>query len=139
MDDGIAYLRIVGVSHYQDALSRCVAGEAVRFVHEPDNPHDEMAIRVVSALGETIGYAPRESWLHELVHEKGRGVSGVLDSIGYSRTCLLGARISVAICDDEPMVQSYYPDAPPPEPPTGGFRYWVKTPSDVARLVAERK
>lgn len=139
MDDGVAYLRLVGVSHYQDALGRCSPGERVRFVHEPDNPHDETAIRVDSMAGETIGYAPRASWLHRLVHEMGRGVSGVIDSIGYSRSCLLGARISLVVCDDEPAVRSYFPDRAAPEPPPGGYRYWIRTPADAARLVAARK
>ncbi len=139
MDHGVAYLRLVGVSHYQDALERCSAGEPVRFVHEPDNPHDETAIRVESMRRETIGYAPRASWLHRLIHERGRGVSGVIDSIGYSRACLLGVRISVVVCDDEPAVRSYFPDRVAPEPPVGGFRYWIRTPADVAQLLAARK
>lgn len=139
MDDGVAYLKLVGVSFYQEALGRCSAGEAVRFVHEPDNPHDEMALRVVSVLNETIGYVPRRSWLHRLIHEQGRGVSAVLASIGYGRACLLGATVSVAVCDDTVAVASYYPDRPVPEPPRGGFRYWVRTPADAARLVAARR
>ncbi len=138
MDDGVAYVRLVGVSHYQDALERCAAGEAVRFVHEPDNPHDETALRVVSVHGETIGYAPRGSWLHRMIHEHGRGVSGVIDSIGYSRSCLLGVRLSVVICDDDPQVQSYFPGQPAPDAPAG-FRYWIRTPTDVERLLAARR
>jgi len=139
VDDDITFLRVVGVSHYQAAIERCAPGQAVRFVHEPDNPYDEMALRVVSLSSETIGYVPRLSWLHRLIHEKGRGVSAVIDSIGYSRACLLGVSLTIAICDDEPAVESYYPDRPAPTPPAGGFRYWVKSPSDVARLLAERR
>jgi hypothetical protein len=139
VDDGVAYVRLVGVSFYQEALVRCAPGEAVQFVHEPDNPHDEMAIRVVSVLGETIGYVPRRSWLHRAVHEQGRGVSGVISSVGRSRACLLGATISVAVCDDEPAVRSYFADQPAPEPPKGGFRYWVTSPSDAAQLAAARR
>lgn len=139
MDDGVAYLKIVGVSFYQDALSRCSPGEAVRIVHEPDNPHDETALRIDSSLGETIGYAPRKSWLHVAIHEQGRGVSAVIASIGYSRNCLLGATISAALCDDEPAVASYHGDQPPPEAPPGGFRYWIRTPADAVRLVAARR
>lgn len=138
VDEDVTFLRVVGVSFYQDAVARCSPGEAVRFVHEPDNPHDETALRVVSLLGETIGYVPRKSWVHQMVHERGRGVSASIDSIGYSRACLLGVSLSVAICDDEPAVQSYYPERPPPSPPPGGFRYWVSSPADVARLVKAR-
>jgi hypothetical protein len=139
MDDDVDVFRVAGVSFYQEALERCSAGEAVRFIHEPDNPHDPTAIRVVSILGETVGYVPRKAWVHHAVHQLGRGVSGVFASIGYSRACLLGATISVAVCDDAPAVASYYPDRPAPEAPQGGFRYWIKTPSDALRLVAARK
>ncbi|WP_347091695.1 HIRAN domain-containing protein [Sphingomonas parapaucimobilis] len=139
LDDDVDFLRVVGVSHYQDAVSRCSPGEAVRFVHEPDNPHDETALRVVSLLGETIGYAPRNSWVHYMIHQSGRGVSAVVHSVGYSRSCLLGVLLSMAVCDDEIERASYYPGRPIPEPPPGGFRYWISTPGDVERRVAGRR
>ena len=139
MDEDIGLTRIAGVSFYQEAVERCSAGEPVRFVHEPDNPHDHMAIRVVSQIGETIGYLPRDSQLHRAVHEYGRGLSAAIASVGYSRACLLGVTLSVAMSDDRPDVSSYHPDQPPPVPPLGGFRYWIKTPDDVARVLAERK
>lgn len=138
VDDGIFYQRIVGVSHYQDALEQCRPGQPVRLVHEPDNPHDEMAIKVETFEGRALGYLPRRSWLHVAIHEQGRGVSATIASIGYSRACLIGATLSVALCDDEVIARSYYPDLPPPEPPRGGFRYWVSTPASAARLVKER-
>lgn len=137
--DDLLNFRLVGVSFYQPALERCAQGQPVRFVHEPDNPHDEMAIRVESFTGETIGYVPRSSGLRVAIHQQGRGVSGVIGSIGMSRACLLGASISVALCDDLVRVASYFPDRAPPEPPSGGFRYWVKSPCDVALLVARQK
>lgn len=124
MDD-VYFVRVVGVSNYQQALSESYAGQAVRFVHEPDNPHDEMALRVETSEGRTIGYVPRSSWLRALIHERGRGVSGVIASIGMARSCMLGVTISVAICDDEVIVASYFPDRQAPEAPKGGFRYWV--------------
>lgn len=139
MDDDVDYLRVVGVSFYQDAIARCEPGQPVRFVHEPDNPHDAMALRIVSRLGETIGYAPRKSWIHHTIHQQGRGVSAVIHSIGYSRARLLGVMLSMAICDDEVERASYYPDRPAPETPSGGFRYWVNSPTDVARLVAAQR
>jgi hypothetical protein len=139
MDDDIEYLRVTGVSYYQEALERCSVGEPVRFVHEPDNPYDETALRVVSMLGETMGYAPRGSWAHHLIHERGRGVSGRIHSMGYSRACLIGVMLSIAVCDDEVTTASYYPDRPAPDAPPGGFRYWIKSPSDVARLLAARR
>ena len=138
MDDGVAYLRLVGVSHYQDELEQCSPGEPVRFVHEPDNPHDETALRIVSVRNRTIGYAPRGSWLHKLIHEQGRGASAAISSIGHSRACLLGVTISIAVCDDEVSRHSYFPDQPAPEAPHGGFRYWIRRPADAAQLAAAR-
>ncbi|WP_278983227.1 HIRAN domain-containing protein [Sphingobium yanoikuyae] len=123
--DEIYFLRITGVSHHQEALAETCVGEAVRFFHEPDNPYDCMAIRVENSGGRTIGYVPRTSWLRTAVHEQGRGVAGVVDSIGMSRACLLGVTISVTICADHVKVVSYFPDRAPPKPPKGGFRYWV--------------
>ena len=139
MIDDVGFFRVAGVSFYQEALERCEAGEPVTFVHEPDNPHDPMALRVVSMRGETLGYVPRGAWVHYAVHQLGRGVAGAIDSIGYSRACILGAMVSAALCDDEPVVASYYPDRPQPEPPAGGFRYWVKTPAGAALPVGERR
>lgn len=139
MDDDVRLIRVAGVSFYQEALGRCSTGEAVRFVHEPDNPHDETALRVVSNVGEAIGYLPRGSWVHHAIHERGRGVSAVIASIGMSRACILGAQLSVAICDDEPAVASYHEGRDAPDMPKGGFRYWIKSPADVARLGIGRK
>lgn len=139
MSEEIGTVRVAGVSFYQEALERCSAGQAVRFVHEPDNPHDETALRVVSILGETIGYLPRGSWLHRAIHQHGRGASAVISSIGLSRACVLGATLSAVLSDDEPAVESYHPDAPPPEAPPGGFRYWINTPAAAAQLVAARR
>lgn len=138
MDDDVVLFRVAGVSFYQEALERCAAGEPVSFTHEPDNPHDPLALRITSARGETVGYVPRTAPIREAVHQRGRGLSGVFASIGYSRSCLLGATISVAICDDDPAIASFYPDRSPPERPKGGFRYWVRSPADVARLLGAR-
>jgi len=125
VSEDVYSLRIVGVSHYQEALGQCRVGEPVRFVHEPDNPYDHMALRVTNDDGETLGYVPKRSWLRAVIHERGRGVAGAIASIGMSRSCLIGAVVSVAITDDDVRVASYYPDQAPPEPPRGGFRYWV--------------
>lgn len=125
MSDGIYHVKVVGVSHYQPAVEACSPGESVRIIHEPDNPHDEMALRVESAAGDSVGYIPRSSWLHAAIHERGRGVSGSIASVGRNAVGIVGMVVSVAICDDEVAVASYYPDRPAPEPPEGGFRYWV--------------
>ena len=65
-------MSVVGESHYQSALSqmrrRCVPGAEgrpsfpVTLVREPDNPYDEHAVAVMSAVG-CVGYLPRENAL----------------------------------------------------------------------------
>ncbi|MBW6524452.1 HIRAN domain-containing protein [Sphingomonas sp. RHCKR47] len=139
MHDELEYLRVVGVSFYQEAVARCSVGEAVRFVHEPDNPHDAMALRVVSLLGETIGYAPKRSWVHRVIHQQGRGVSAVVHSVGYSRSCILGVMLSMAVCDDDVQRASYYPGQACPEPPPGGFRYWISNPAAAGPISSEQR
>lgn len=61
-------LEVVGESHYQDVLWRCVGGDdgsRVRhpvhalLVHEPENPHDRNAIAVVID-GNVVGYLARD-------------------------------------------------------------------------------
>lgn len=78
-------VRVVGVSHYQDALRRLsgVAGDepvrhAVRaaLVPEPTNPHDPNAVTVL-VDGELVGYLSREDALRygpavTLLREHGR-------------------------------------------------------------------
>lgn len=136
--DEIYFLRLTGVSHYQDALAETYENEAVRFFHEPDNPYDEMAIRVENVRERTLGYVPRNSWLRTVIHEQGRGVAGVVASVGMGRACLLGATISVTICADKVKVVSYYPDRAPPKPPRGGFRYWVNAGAPPDRRAASQ-
>jgi hypothetical protein len=67
---GADRLRVVGVSHYQDALAAAAGPKRpggvelrTRFAlaAEPDNPHDPAAIAVrLDDDGETVGYLPRE-------------------------------------------------------------------------------
>jgi hypothetical protein len=44
-----------------------------------------------------------------------------------SRACLVGVTLNIAITDDLITTASYFPDRLPPEPPKGGFRYWVNS------------
>jgi hypothetical protein len=80
-----ARLRVVGVSHYQDALrgiSGADAGQAARYeataalVPEPDNPHDPNAIQVTIG-GRLVGYLSREDAVRyrpavEILRESGK-------------------------------------------------------------------
>ena len=64
-DYRIFFQAVAGESHYQNALAACIKGEPLAFVREPDNRHDRDAIRIDRATGETIGYLPRDSRLHD--------------------------------------------------------------------------
>jgi hypothetical protein len=66
--EGDDLVRVVGVTHYQDALAELTgrkADEEIRadviatLVPEPDNPHDEHAI-AVDVEGRRVGYLSRD-------------------------------------------------------------------------------
>jgi len=75
-------LNIVGESHYQKEVRRCSPGELVTFIREPENPRDEMAVRIASARGQTIGYlsSDRARWIAGDM-DKGTTVSSHVDRI----------------------------------------------------------
>ncbi len=52
---------LAGLAYHQSAAvwSQLQAGDALRLVHEADNPHDPWAVRV-DWQGHTLGYLPRE-------------------------------------------------------------------------------
>ncbi len=73
--------KIVGISHYtgwRDAL-----GRRVRFVREPENPHDENAIAAFNGRGARIGYLPREEakWLAPLLDDGFVRLGGLAESL----------------------------------------------------------
>ncbi|TMQ47311.1 MAG: hypothetical protein E6K73_13840 [Candidatus Eisenbacteria bacterium] len=47
-------------SDRQAIIQKCDVGELLVLEHEPDNPHDINAIRVLRESGEQIGYLPRD-------------------------------------------------------------------------------
>ena len=47
-------------SDRQAIIPRCRVGDRLVLEHEPDNPHDVNAIRVLRQNGEQIGYLDRE-------------------------------------------------------------------------------
>jgi hypothetical protein len=71
--DGAYAVDVAGESHYQEAISECVAAGSVeitsdsrcssefnvRLVREPDNQYDANAVAVTSLAGRTLGYLPR--------------------------------------------------------------------------------
>jgi hypothetical protein len=54
-------LGLVGESNYQAAIAQCHEGERVGIYHEPDNPYDDLALRVENNIGQVIGYISRSA------------------------------------------------------------------------------
>lgn len=68
---GKAYpVGLVGESHYQDAIGRCMEGEPVEVAWEVDNPYSPNAL-VVTYRGFRLGYIAEDSWLQAAVHDEG--------------------------------------------------------------------
>ncbi|ARS29054.1 HIRAN domain-containing protein [Sphingomonas sp. KC8] len=98
---------VVGERNYQASIGRCRAGERVYICHEPDNPYDDMALKVETAGGETIGYIARSSWLRDAIHEQGRGATATIFNIAAGDTGLLGVVLHVTLTDDDIRERSY--------------------------------
>lgn len=98
---------IVGERNYQESIGHCCAGERVYICHEPDNPYDDMALKVETAGGRTIGYIARSSWLRDAIHEQGRGATATISNIATGDTGLLGVVLNVTLSDDDIRERSY--------------------------------
>lgn len=73
------FAHVAGESHRnadgsdrQAIIPRCQVGELLVLEHEPDNPHDINAIRVLRQTGEQIGYLQRE-FAGEVVSRSAKG------------------------------------------------------------------
>ena len=44
----------------QEELARCTPGDWLQLVREPDNPHDHMAVAIVTTRGVRVGYLRRD-------------------------------------------------------------------------------
>lgn len=76
-------VHLVGESNYQRAVAGLTAGQPVKLVPEPGNPHDPRAIKCVTRDNVTIGYVERDSWLTRVMIDEGTLVaSRVLEIIG---------------------------------------------------------
>ena len=89
---------IVGEANYQRAIGRCVEGQRVRILHEPDNPYDPEALAVVTEDDETIGYIARDCWLQGAIHEEGRGCEASIKEITSVGAGKRGVVIDVTLC-----------------------------------------
>jgi HIRAN domain len=73
-------------SDRQAIIPHCRVGELLVLEHEPDNPHDVNAIRVLRETGEQIGYLERE-FAGQVVSRsaKGQNFHAVIAGIGRPR------------------------------------------------------
>jgi hypothetical protein len=87
------FMNVVGESFRNDdgtsrqkIIPRCRVGELLRLEHEPDNPHDSNAIRVLRRDGGQIGYLPRD-FAAEVVSRRAKGLNyhAVVAGVGRAR------------------------------------------------------
>jgi len=71
VDLGSLFTSVVGGQHHSARLS---AGESVRLVREPENPHDANAIRVENLAGEKVGHLPGHPQSRLRTRGGGRGI-----------------------------------------------------------------
>lgn len=66
----------------QDELRQCEPGEIVDLVREPENPHDHMAVAVISARGVRVGYlrSDRAQWIGSKI-DRGYDVRAIAERV----------------------------------------------------------
>lgn len=110
-------MHIVGEQHYQEAIAASEANDPITVAHEVGNPHDNEALVVINAQsGRTLGYLPRDSFVHRLVFEEGKSVTGQIESI-FDREGYLEIKVHVEIEAQEAAPKAAYrPAARNPTP-----------------------
>ncbi len=88
----------------QEELARCQPGEGVQLVREPDNPHDRMAVAVLSCRGVKVGYLAREraGWIGSKM-DRGYDVRAIVERVKGSHLpgAALGLVMRVSMDPDE--------------------------------------
>lgn len=91
-------IRLVGTRSYAMAVGRAAAGDAAQLLCEDGNPFDQDAIVAVDGEGDTLGYVPRESWLHRALIEEEKGAAAIVEAAEDG-----GITLSVMLADDGPI------------------------------------
>jgi hypothetical protein len=66
----------------QQLVARCHAGEQLKLLAEPDNPHDRHAVAVLNSQGQQLGYLPSDARDASAI-QRGEGITAfVLKRIG---------------------------------------------------------
>jgi HIRAN domain len=89
----------------QEELARCKPGEDVRLVREPENPHDRMAVAVVSCRGIKVGYLKRDRavWIGSKI-DRGYDVRAIVQRVkgAHLTDATLGLVMRVNMDGEEP-------------------------------------
>jgi len=89
-------------SDRQAIIPRCQVGELLVLEHEPDNPHDINAIRVLRQNGEQIGYLERE-FAGQVVSRSAKGLKfhAAIAGLGRPRrSAPYGVALLIIVDDD---------------------------------------
>lgn len=93
----------------QAELALCRPGEEVRLLREPDNPHDRMAVAVVSCRGIKVGYLKRDRavWIGSKI-DRGYDVRAIVERVKGSHLpdATLGLVMRVNMDGEEPELLS---------------------------------
>lgn len=92
-------------SSRQDELRLCSRGETVRLVREPENPHDRMAVAVVTVRGVRVGYLKRDRavWIGSKI-DRGYDVRAIIERIkgDHLEGAPLGVVLRINMEGDDP-------------------------------------
>nr|WP_240511246.1 HIRAN domain-containing protein [Novosphingobium panipatense] len=123
-------------SSRQEELARCIPGEPVRLVREPENPHDRMAVAVLSCRGVKVGYLKRDRavWIGSKI-DRGYDVRAIVERVK-------GATLEGAVLGLVMRVNMEGEDPELPEPPVripNGRNLIAKNNSMVSNVVLQRR
>lgn len=96
----------------QDELRCCSSGEMVELRREPDNPHDAMAVAIMSARGVRLGYLAREraAWIGSKI-DRGYDVRAIVERV--KGIDLPGSPLGLVIRINMDPDRAEEPDLPP--------------------------
>lgn len=110
---GEAYDNEDGTSR-QEELGRCKPGDIIHLERQPDNPHDPMAVALLTERGVYVGYLGRERarWIGSKI-DRGYDVRAIVHRVkgAHLRGALLGLVVRLSM--DPDMADE--PELPPDE------------------------
>lgn len=112
-------VQVVGESNYQAAVRGLKAGQAMRLVHEPDNPYDQRAVSVRTARGKIVGYLPRGSWVTDVLLDQELPVDASVLEVNSGKKGQHGVVLQVVVGAGEGVEVDGYDSA-------GGRSIWER-------------